>query len=443
MKDCDIKPLMYGLSMKDDVIHARLCLTESSSCKPDMLLTAWCGFAGCEAPRHLICREQLFGRDAAGELAPLENAVTMERTIYVQTGAQPTLAVTEDGRLCEYLPDAEWRSGLSETIFKGKVERVVPGMHAAFIRLGLDKNGFLPLEENSHTAVWPALQSGQDVLVQVKKEPAGQKGAFLTRDITLAGQYVPADAGQSLRGRFGPDHGGCGASRAARSWAGRLRRSASDWSCGPPQRKRRRRRFAQEVQELLERWEGLQAPFPTAASPSVLEKPRTTHGTSAGRLSTAGRYAPLRRTMRHWRKASEKHLPTVCEPTLQIAGACPDCKTNWNMRCARKVWLNSGANLFIDPCEAMTVIDVNSAKFTGKRVLEDTILRLNLEAAVEIARQIRLRNLSGIILVDFVDMDCEPHRQQVMQMMKEALAAGPGQDGGARLHQPRPDGNHP
>ena len=114
----------------------------------------------------------------------------MERTIYVQTGAQPTLAVTEDGRLCEYLPDAEWRSGLSETIFKGKVERVVPGMHAAFIRLGLDKNGFLPLEENSHTAVWPALQSGQDVLVQVKKEPAGQKGAFLTRDITLAGQYV-------------------------------------------------------------------------------------------------------------------------------------------------------------------------------------------------------------------------------------------------------------
>ena len=72
VKDCDIKPLMYGLSMKGDVIHARLCLTESSSCKPDMLLTAWCGFAGCEAPRHLICREQLFGRDAAGELAPLE-----------------------------------------------------------------------------------------------------------------------------------------------------------------------------------------------------------------------------------------------------------------------------------------------------------------------------------------------------------------------------------
>lgn len=72
VKDCDIKPLMYGLSMKGDVIHACLCLTESSSCKPDMLLTAWCGFAGCEAPRHLICREQLFGRDAAGELAPLE-----------------------------------------------------------------------------------------------------------------------------------------------------------------------------------------------------------------------------------------------------------------------------------------------------------------------------------------------------------------------------------
>lgn len=179
----------------------------------------------------------------------------MERTIYVQTGAQPTLAVTEDGRLCEYLPDAEWRSGLSETIFKGKVERVVPGMHAAFIRLGLDKNGFLPLEENSHTAVWPALQSGQDVLVQVKKEPAGQKGAFLTRDITLAGQYVllmPVNRYVGVSARVTED--------AARHALTELGREIAQERFGLVMRaaatEAEEAEIRQEVQELLERWEG-------------------------------------------------------------------------------------------------------------------------------------------------------------------------------------------
>ena len=344
----------------------------------------------------------------------------MERTIYVQTGAQPTLAVTEDGRLCEYLPDAEWRSGLSETIFKGKVERVVPGMHAAFIRLGLDKNGFLPLEENSHTAVWPALQSGQDVLVQVKKEPAGQKGAFLTRDITLAGQYVllmPVNRYVGVSARITEE--------TARHALTELGREIAQERFGLVMRaaaaEAEEAEIRQEVQELLERWEGLKRRFPTAASPSVLEKPRTTlerlldDYLPRGDTRLVTNDAALAKSM-------EKHLPTVCEPTLQIAEV-PGLQNQLEHALARKVWLNSGANLFIDPCEAMTVIDVNSAKFTGKRVLEDTILRLNLEAAVEIARQIRLRNLSGIILVDFVDMDCEPHRQQVMQMMKEALAA--------------------
>ena len=121
-------------------------------------------------------------------------------------------------------------------------------------------------------------------------------------------------------------------------------------------------------------------------------------------------------------KSMEKHLPTVCEPTLQIAEV-PGLQNQLEHALARKVWLNSGANLFIDPCEAMTVIDVNSAKFTGKRVLEDTILRLNLEACGEIARQVRLRNLSGIIIIDMIDMKTPEHRQMVLDALEEAFAS--------------------
>ena len=93
----------------------------------------------------------------------------MERIIYAECGTHTALAVVENGRLCEYLPEAPLGEGLAETIYKGRVERVVPGMRAAFVQLGLEKNGFLPLEENSKTVSWPALQSGQDVTPRLRK----------------------------------------------------------------------------------------------------------------------------------------------------------------------------------------------------------------------------------------------------------------------------------
>ena len=111
------------------------------------------------------------------------------REIYVKSGSPRELAVVEDGRLCEFLAD-DPSAAAAETILLGRVERIVPGMKAAFVDIGQARNGFLPLEERSATAVLPKLQTGDRVLVQVKREPQGEKGAFLTRDVTLCGQYV-------------------------------------------------------------------------------------------------------------------------------------------------------------------------------------------------------------------------------------------------------------
>lgn len=121
-------------------------------------------------------------------------------------------------------------------------------------------------------------------------------------------------------------------------------------------------------------------------------------------------------------EAWSTRLPARYEPELPLEHV-PGLQKQLEEALRRKVWLPSGGNLFVDPCEAMTVFDVNSAKFTGKRVLEDTLLRLNLEACREVARQIRLRNLAGMILIDFVDMDSEEHRRQVAEALRQALQA--------------------
>lgn len=343
-----------------------------------------------------------------------------ERVIYVERGAQTAIAVMEDGRLCEYLPDASVTHGLAETIYKGRVERVVPGMRAAFVQLGLEKNGFLPLEENSKTVDWPALQSGQDLVVQVKKDPVGQKGAYLTRDITLAGQYVilmPMNRYVGVSARVTGERERQALQALGRQLAGNrfglvMRHAALEAA---------ETALLQEVEELRGRWEELARRAPTAHAPSLLERPRSVLEQLLDDYLPKGNTV-LQTNDPQLQEAAASRLPVRFVEDFRLE-TVPGLHKQLAEGLKRKVWLPSGGNLMIDPCEAMTVIDVNSAKFTGKRLLEDTVFQLNLEACQEIAIQIRLRNLSGIILVDFVDMEQEEHRRQVAQALGQALGA--------------------
>lgn len=339
------------------------------------------------------------------------------REIYVKAGAVREIALVEDGKLCEYLRDDS--SAATEAIYVGRVERIVPGMKAAFVDIGQEKNGFLPLEERSQTAAVSKLQSGDTVLVQVKKEAQGTKGAFLTRDITLCGEtaiLMPLNRYVGVSSRIeGEDE------RKALQAMGK---GIADGRFGLIMRNAAANATEEiirtEVDELISVWDFIRGAAPTAHVPSVVHKPRT----QLDSLLDDYRHRGIDRIITN-DEALAKQLADMAPVTMAgdelMTIAWLDHQRDKALQ--RHVWLDSGASLVIDPCEAMTVIDVNTAKFTGKRDLGETILKTNLEACKEIARQVRLRNLAGIILIDMIDMDEEAHRQQVLDALRTAFAS--------------------
>lgn len=337
------------------------------------------------------------------------------REIYIKSGAIREIALVEDGKLCEYLRDD---SNATEAIYAGRVERIVPGMKAAFVDIGQEKNGFLPLEERSQTAALSKLQTGDTVLVQVKKEAQGTKGAFLTRDLTLCGEYVilmPMNRYVGVSSRIEDE--------AVRKALMNLGKEISNGTHGLIMRNAAMNASEEDIRaetdELMSVWTCLRNAAPTAHVPSMIHQPRT-------------QLDSLLDDYKH--RGIDRIITNDVILVNQLEGIAPvTIATDELMHIARldhqrdkalqrHVWLDSGASLVIDPCEAMTVIDVNTAKFTGKRDLGETILKTNLEACKEIARQVRLRNLSGIILIDMIDMDLPEHHQQVLEALRQAFA---------------------
>ncbi len=337
------------------------------------------------------------------------------REIYIRKGEGLDIAVLEDGKLVEYLPaDA---AAASEAIYIGRVERVMPGMKAAFVQIGQEKNGFLPLEERNVKDL-PKLQVGMSVLVQVRKEAHGEKGAFLSRDISLCGEYVlftPLSRMLAVSSRIKKERDRKALRELAKSLSnsefGLIMRNAALDADEDAVRA--------EVNDLRTQWERIMKAAPTAHVPSVLHAPRTNldlvladyHPRGIDRICVND--AVLAAKMEAYAPVMQMgdHLFDVGRITTQVMKALD-----------RRVWLESGGNLVFDPCEAMTVIDVNTAKFTGKRELADTVLTTNLEACEEIARQVRLRNLSGIIIIDMIDMVSRADHQAVLSALNQAFA---------------------
>lgn len=337
------------------------------------------------------------------------------REIYIKSGAVQEIALVEDGKLCEYLRDD---SNTTEAIYAGRVERIVPGMKAAFVDIGQEKNGFLPLEERSQTAALSKLQTGDTVLVQVKKEVQGTKGAFLTRDLTLCGEYVilmPMNRYVGVSSRIEDE--------AERKALMNLGKEISNGTHGLIMRNAAMNASEEDIRaeadELMSVWTCLRSAAPTAHVPSMIHQPRT----QLDSLLDDYKHKGIDRIITNDAEIA-KQLENIAPVTIATDELMHIARLDHQRDRAlqRHVWLDSGASLVIDPCEAMTVIDVNTAKFTGKRDLGETILKTNLEACKEIARQVRLRNLSGIILIDMIDMDLPEHHQQVLEALRQAFA---------------------
>ena len=397
------------------------------------------------------------GRDAGRRRVPilseaefLARREAVERSMVVrERGDRVEIGVLEDGVLVEhFVTDGLNGSGsapnsLVGNIYLGRVQNVLPSMEAAFVDIGRGRNAVLYAGEVDWDAaglggrarrIEQALSSGDSVLVQVTKDPVGHKGARLTTQISLAGRflvYVPSGGAAGISRKL-PDVERKRLKDLLReivpSEAGVIIRTASE---GVTQEALER-----DVRRLQAQWEVVKekaektgpnkpkAPVLLYEEPDMLVKVvRDQFNEDFSRLVVAGDDA--------WETVSNYvgHVAPELEPRLHRHVGPRDVFEEYRIdeqllkALDRKVWLPSGGTLVIDRTEAMTVIDVNTGKFTGSGGnLEETVTRNNLEAAEEIVRQLRLRDIGGIIVIDFIDMVLEANRDLVLRRLTECLA---------------------
>ncbi|MGD9154098.1 MAG: Rne/Rng family ribonuclease [Bacillota bacterium] len=353
------------------------------------------------------------------------------------------VAIIEDGVLMEYsleYPEEQKRAG---NIYRGRVENVLPGMQAAFINIGEEKNAFLYIDDilhkedeneggddQKHPTITDLLHEGQELLVQMVKEPMGTKGARVVTQITIPGRYLV----------LLPTVDYVGVSRKIETEAERERlkgivakfkspgvglivRTVAEGVAGAD--------LQTDYEFLVGVWKKITKKISKGNCPALLYRDHDL----------------LYRILRDYlsKDVSELYIddPEVYDKALELVkvlapslknriqlyqGELPLFETynvNAQLQKAlqRKSWLDCGAYLIIDQTEALTVIDVNTGKFTGSTSLEDTVFQTNLMAAGEIARQIRLRNLTGIIIVDFIDMVSDEERARVIEKLNREFEA--------------------
>ena len=321
------------------------------------------------------------------------------RLLKVQQQDTLRIALMEDNRLLEYYQENAEEASVVGSVILGRVERVLPDVKAAFVKIGLKLNGFLPLREAESyhkTCGNESLMSGQEVLVQIKKAPKGGKGAFLTRDIVFPGQYVllmPCNRFVGLSKRIECPEDRQRAKRLGETIAddrfGVIVRHAALFASEQDVREEAEALW-QRWQDIHSRWQCLKAPAQMYAEPDMTDV-----------------------LVRDYSTRHEIHLEQGSE-------AWQHARIDDQLRAAleRRVELPDGGSLIIDEREALQTIDVNSGRLVKAMDGMSLALMENLNAIPEIARQIRLRNLSGIILIDFIDMDPEAERQQVLEKLR-------------------------
>jgi ribonuclease E len=384
-------------------------------------------------------RESGRRRQIITEAEFLTRRESVERQMVVrERDGRTQIAVLEDGVLVEHYVSDQAQSSMVGSVYLGRVQNVLPSMEAAFVDVGKGRNAVLYAGEVNWDAagldggqprrIEQALKSGDTVLVQVTKDPIGHKGARLTSQVTLAGRYlvlVPRGGMTGISHKL-PDAERHRLKKVLRTIvpdaAGVIVRTAAEGATEAE--------LAADIARLQAQWDAIEAKSRTAAAPALLQgEPdlairvvRDVFNDDFAGLVVSGDQA--------WTTISDyvrELAPDLSEKVAKWTGPGDVfAKYRIDEQLAkgmdRKVWLPSGGSLVIDRTEAMTVIDVNTGKFTGSGgTLEETVTRNNLEAAEEIVRQLRLRDIGGMIVVDFIDMVLESNRDLVLRRLVEAL----------------------
>jgi ribonuclease G len=379
-----------------------------------------------------------------------------------RTGRETRLAVMKSGQLDELHIDRGDKGGVVGNVYLGRVVRVLPGMQAAFVEIGLERAAFLyagdiypeflddegALDDKEpddpemtvaesgpaskprpgHPPIQDLVREGQEILVQIAKDPIGTKGARVTTHITLPGRYVvymPTVDHVGISRRIDRDK----ERRKLREFVDKNRPEGAGFIVRTVCQGKPLTAIKQDMDYLIATWDRIQELRVKATAPRcihadhglVLRVVRDTFSETVDRMVIDDRdiFARVQGFMADF-------MPALRERVQLYRGADPifdtfGIETEISRSLGRKVWLKSGGYLVIDHAEALTAIDVNSGKFVGKSSLEETTLAINLEAIKEIVYQLRLRNIGGIIILDFIDMEKAANRERVYRALEEEL----------------------
>lgn len=375
----------------------------------------------------------------------------MFREIVVNTDPGETrIAVLEDATLVEFFVEREEERRRVGDIHKGRVSKVLPGMQAAFVDIGLPKAAFLhtsdmlasimdldafDLDEESRRrprqrelSIEKLLKRDQEILVQVIKEPIGTKGPKVSGRLSLPGRFLVLMPGLDRIGvsrKIGNREERMRLKRILRE----LKPRNAGLICRTVGEGKSKKEFAQDVKYLVDLWKEIETRAGRTTAPAIAHRDmgltaslmRDVFTSRVDRVVVDSKDV-YKEVLRYLKIVAPELKPRVKlfageGPVFDEYGIEAEIQKSFE----RKVWMKKGGYIVIDSTEAMVTIDVNTGRFTGKKSQEETILKTNLEAAKEAARQLRLRDLGGIVVIDFIDMEDESHKRALIDAFRAAL----------------------
>ena len=357
------------------------------------------------------------------------------------TPPETRVAVVENGVVQEIIIERIDRRGLVGNIYKGKVCRVLPGMQAAFVDIGLERAAFLHAtdirqrngdDDQSNGDITALVREGGEVVVQVVKDPLGSKGARLTTNLSIPSRYLV----------YMPSLESAGISQKIEDEAERRRlrqiidaftadtETAGNFIARTAAEGASEETLTSDMKFLSRLWQDIQERRQQSPAADLVHEDLALSLRALRDLVTPDVERIRIDSRETWQKSQQfarKLMPDLAVQIEYYPGARPifdlyGVEDEIQKALERKVELKSGGHLIIDQTEAMTTIDVNTGAFVGHRNLEETIFKTNMEAAQAICRQLRLRNLGGIIIIDFIDMGDEEHKRQVLRALEKCLS---------------------